>query len=150
VLEVIDTINAYVEANFPKNVRVFIGGSSTQEAAITELIVNAQTISIVISVLMVFIIVTLSYRSFAAGCIAAVPLSIAILCNFAVMGFLGIKLNIGTALIASLAVGIGIDYTIHFIESFKHEYQSDHASGNYFLRRTFNGCGKAIPGILDL
>jgi predicted RND superfamily exporter protein len=144
VLEVIDIINAYIEANFPKNLRVFIGGSATQEAAITELIVNAQTVSIAISVLMVFIIVALSYRSFTAGCIAAVPISTAILCNFAVMGFMGIKLNIGTALIASLAVGIGIDYTIHFIESFKHEYQSGSASGGDFLRRTFNSCGKAI------
>jgi predicted RND superfamily exporter protein len=159
VLEVIDVINAYIAVNFPKNVRVVIGGTATMEAAITDLIVNAQTVSIVISVLMVFIIVALSYRSFIAGFIAAVPLSIAILCNFAVMGFLGIKLNMGTALIASLAVGIGIDYTIHFIESFKHEYQSDHGQsgdrgdhdqsgdcgpGDDFLRRTFNGCGKAI------
>ncbi|MDR1587833.1 MAG: MMPL family transporter [Treponema sp.] len=150
VLEVIDIINAYIGANFPKNVRVLIGGSATQEAAITDLIVNAQTVSIAISVLIVFVIVALSYRSFLAGFIAAVPLAIAILCNFAAMGFLGIKLNIGTALIASLAVGIGIDYTIHFIESFKHEYQSDYNRGgdcgdnSDFLRRTFNGCGKAI------
>ncbi|MDR2629397.1 MAG: MMPL family transporter, partial [Spirochaetaceae bacterium] len=165
VLDVIDIINAYIEANFPGNVRVLVGGTATQEAAITDLIVNAQTVSIAISVLMVFIIVALSYRSFIAGFIAAVPLSIAILCNFAAMGFLGIKLNIGTALIASLAVGIGIDYTIHFIESFKHEYQSDHSQNgdrgdrkqngdrsdhsqssdrSDFLRRTFNSCGKAI------
>jgi predicted RND superfamily exporter protein len=146
-LDVIDVINAYIAANFPKNVRVVIGGAATMEAAITDLIVNAQTVSIAISVLMVFIIVALSYRSFIAGFIAAAPLSIAILCNFAVMGFLGIKLNMGTALIASLAVGIGIDYTIHFIESFKHEYQSDrgdHDPGDDFLRRTFNSCGKAI------
>jgi predicted RND superfamily exporter protein len=144
ILEVIDIINAYVDANFPDHVRVIIGGSATQEAAVTDLIVNSQIISIAISVFMVFLIVSLSYRSIIAGFIAAVPLSIAILCNFAAMGFLGIKLNIGTALIASLAVGIGIDYTIHFIEFFKHEYQIDHREGNDFLRRTFNGCGKAI------
>jgi predicted RND superfamily exporter protein len=30
------------------------------------------------------------------------------------------------------------------IEFFKHEYQTDHTVGNDFLRRTFNGCGKAI------
>jgi predicted RND superfamily exporter protein len=144
ILEVIEVIDAYVKANFPQTVRVLIGGSAIQEAAVTELIVNSQIVSIVISVLMVFIIVALSYRSFIAGFIAAAPLSIAILCNFAAMGFLEIKLNIGTALISSLAVGIGIDYTIHFIESFKHEYQSGHARGNDFLRRTFNGCGKAI------
>jgi predicted RND superfamily exporter protein len=144
VHEVIDTINAYVDANFPRQVRVLIGGGATIEGAVTELIVNAQIISIIIAVLMVFIIVSLSNRSGIAGIIAAVPLIIAILCNFAVMGFLEIKLNIGTALIASLAVGIGIDYTIHFIESFKREYKKEHAQGNDFLRRTFISCGKAI------
>jgi len=138
--EVINTINEYIDANFPKNVRVMIGGGATQEIAVTELIFNSQMISVIISVLMVFIIVAISNRSFMAGIIGAIPLALAILCNFAVMGFLGIKLNLGTALIASLAVGIGIDYTIHFIEFFKREYST---KGD-FLRRTYVGCGKAI------
>ena len=143
--EVIKTINEYIDANFPKNVRVMIGGGATQEIAVTELILNSQLISVFISVLMVFIIVALSNRSLVAGFIGAVPLTLAILCNFAVMGFLGIKLNLGTALIASLAVGIGIDYTIHFIEFFKREYRADaNPSGGDFLRRTYIGCGKAI------
>ncbi|MDR2795783.1 MAG: MMPL family transporter [Spirochaetaceae bacterium] len=144
ILEVVDIINGYIDANFPKNVRTIIGGSATQEAAVTGLIVNAQIVSVVISVIMVLIIVGLSYRSICAGIIAAVPLMIAVLCNFAAMGYLGIKLNIGTALIASVAVGIGIDYTIHFIEFFKHEYQREHTQGGDFLKRTFTGCGKAI------
>jgi predicted RND superfamily exporter protein len=46
----------------------------------------------------------------------------------------------GTALVSSLAVGIGIDYTIHFMEFFKLEYQR----GGDSLPRTFDGCGKAI------
>jgi predicted RND superfamily exporter protein len=138
---VIDDINTYIAANFPGNVRTLMGGGAVQELAITDLIVNAQIISVAVSVLMVFLIVALSNRSAAAGIIAAVPLAIAILSNFAVMGFLGIKLNIGTALIASLSVGIGIDYTIHFIDSFKREYQTGDAD---FLRRAFSSCGKAI------
>ena len=143
--EVIKTINEYIDVNFPKNVRVMIGGSATQEIAVTELILNSQLISVFISVIMVFIIVALSNRSLVAGFIGAVPLTLAILCNFAVMGFIGIKLNLGTALIASLAVGIGIDYTIHFIEFFKREYRMDEdPSRGDFLRRTYLGCGKAI------
>ncbi|MDR2597102.1 MAG: MMPL family transporter, partial [Treponema sp.] len=138
---VIDLINEYIAANFPKNIRVIIGGSITYEMAVTDLIFNSQLISIFISVLIVFLIVAFSNKSMTAGIICAVPLMFAILCNFAVMGFIGIKLNLGTALIASLAVGIGIDYTIHFIEFFKHEYQSGEQD---FLRKTFIGCGKAI------
>jgi predicted RND superfamily exporter protein len=141
---IIDLIKAYIDQNFPKTVRVMIGGGATQEGAVTDLIVNSQIISIVISVLVVFIIIALSNRSFIAGLVAAVPIVLAVLCNFAVMGLLGIKLNIGTALIASLSVGIGIDYTIHFIEFFKHEYTADHNDGSGFLRRTFISCGKSI------
>jgi predicted RND superfamily exporter protein len=139
--EVIDIINNYIAVNFPKNVRVIIGGGVTNEMAITNLIFNSQIISIIISVFIVFLIMTFSNRSLAAGVVGAVPLALAILCNFAVMGFLGIKLNLGTALISSLAVGIGIDYTIHFIEFFRHEYRSGKPD---FLRQTFLGCGKAI------
>jgi predicted RND superfamily exporter protein len=138
---VIDTVNEFIAVNFPKNVRVVIGGGVTYEMAVTDLIFNSQLISIVISVLIVFFIIMFSYKSLVAGIIGAVPLTLAILCNFAVMGFIGIKLSLGTALISSLAVGIGIDYTIHFIEFFKHEYQSGNPA---FLRLTFIGCGKAI------
>jgi predicted RND superfamily exporter protein len=68
------------------------------------------------------------------------PLTIAIMVNFAVMGFMHITINAATALIASLAVGIGIDYTIHFIDAFKREYKD----GGDYLYRTFTGTGKAI------
>jgi predicted RND superfamily exporter protein len=142
--EVVDIIHAYVEAKFPKTVRVTIGGWAVLEGEVTNLIVNSQIISVALSVLIVFIIVAFSNRSLASGLIAAAPIAIAVLCNFAVMGFLGIKLNIGTAIIASLAVGIGIDYTIHFMDFFRREYRRDHRDEWDFLRRTFVSSGKAI------
>jgi predicted RND superfamily exporter protein len=138
---VIARINAYIAANFPKNVRVLAGGGAMAEAAVTDLVVNSSLISICISILIVFIIVAASNKSVVAGIIGAMPLALAILCNFAVMGFVGIKLNIATALMGSLTIGIGIDYTIHFIEFFKREYKTESQD---FLRRTFIGCGKAI------
>jgi len=139
--EVIDVINEYIAVNFPKNVQVKIGGGIIYEMAVTDLIFNSQLISIFISVIIVFLIIAISNKSLSAGVIGSVPLMLVILCNFAVMGFLGIKLSLGTALISSLAVGIGIDYTIHFIEFFKNEYQSGKQD---YLHLTFVGCGKAI------
>jgi predicted RND superfamily exporter protein len=137
---VINVVNEYVAANFPENVRVLVGGGAIQEGAVVSLVVDSQIISILISVLIVLVIVAFSYKSLAAGLIAALPLTIAIIGNFAVMGFAHITINVATALIASLAVGIGIDYTIHFIDAFKREY----AAGGDYLYRTFAGAGKAI------
>jgi predicted RND superfamily exporter protein len=148
-LTVIKKINAYIDANFPRNISVMIGGGATLEGAVTELIISSQIISIVISVLIVFLIIALSYKSLAAGFIGALPLAIAILCNFAVMGFMGIKLSMGTALVAGLAFSIGTDYAIHFIDAFKREYRAgspnnDNSFTDNCLRRTFLGCGRAI------
>jgi predicted RND superfamily exporter protein len=145
---VIEAVNAYASANFPANVRVISGGSAVVLGEVTDSLMQSQIISILISVLIVIVILAVSNRSIAAGLLGAVPISMAILCNFGVMGLLGITLNMGTALVASLAVGIGIDYTIHFMEFFKMEYQASggvaNAPDDAFLRRTFSGCGKAI------
>ncbi|MDR0313751.1 MAG: MMPL family transporter [Treponema sp.] len=139
--DVIDIINEFISVNFPENVDIMIGGGVTQEIAITDLILNSQIISIFISVLMIFLIVAISQKSLIAGVISAVPLILAVLFNFTVMAIFGIKLNLGTALIASLTVCIGIDDAIHFIEFYKREFKS---GGQDPLRRTYIACGKAI------
>ncbi|MDR2258808.1 MAG: MMPL family transporter [Treponema sp.] len=141
----------YIAAHFPSNVRTTIGGVTMVEASLNNLVVQSQLTSVIISIIMVFIIIAVSNRSLAAGCIGIAPLSISILINFAVMGFAGIKLNIGTSMVASVSVGIGIDYTIHCLEAFKREYRMAGGRAGIlaggmekFLYRTFATSGKAI------
>jgi predicted RND superfamily exporter protein len=133
----------YIEANTPPGVNVKVGGVAMVEASLNDLVVQSQLISVIVSLSLVFIIIAVSNRSFTAGVIGIAPLSISILINFAVMGFAGIKLNIGTAMVASLSVGIGIDYTIHFLEAYKREYLAAGGKGD-FLRRAYATAGKAI------
>jgi predicted RND superfamily exporter protein len=141
--QIIVEINNYVKANFPTNVRVIVGGSALVEGSINQLVVQSQLVSVLTSLLMVFLIVSISNKSALAGLISIVPLSISILINFAVMGFLGIKLNIGTSMVAAVSVGIGIDYIIHYLEAYKREYRLSGGTGD-FIRRTFDTSGKAI------
>jgi predicted RND superfamily exporter protein len=136
-------IHDYIEANFPGNVRTLVGGSSLIEGSINSQIVNSQLLSVFISILVVFLIIAVSNKSVIAGLIGSLPLSLSILINFSVMGFTGIKLNLGTAMVASLTIGIGIDYTIHFIEAYKREYIAAGGRGE-FLRTAFAVSGKAI------
>jgi predicted RND superfamily exporter protein len=89
-------IERYVAANFPADVKVTIGGTTMVERSLNNLVVQSQLISMFFSIICVFIIVALSNKSLAAGCIGIAPLSISVLINFAVMGFAGIKLNLGT------------------------------------------------------
>jgi len=136
-------IEKYVAANFPPDVNVTIGGTTMVEKSLNSLVVQSQLVSVIFSIICVFIIITLSNKSLAAGCIGIAPLSISVLINFAVMGFAGIKLNLGTSMVASVSVGVGIDYTIHCLEAYKREYRASNGEGN-FLWRTFISSGKAI------
>jgi predicted RND superfamily exporter protein len=140
---IIDAIGRYLAANVPPGVDVTIGGATIVEGSLNSLIVQSQVVSVLISILCVFIIMAVSNRSLIAGIIGIAPLSISILVNFAVMGLAGIKLNLGTSMVASVSVGIGIDYSIHFIEAFKREYRQYGGGGN-FLWHSFNSSGKAI------
>jgi len=141
--EIIDAVDYYLEAKVPSGVDVTIGGATLVEGSLNNLIVQSQVVSVLISILCVFLILAFSNRSLTAGIIGIAPLSISILVNFAVMGLAGIKLNLGTSMVASVSVGIGIDYTIHFIEAFKREYRQYGGGGN-FLWHSFNSSGKAI------
>jgi uncharacterized protein len=141
--EAINDIRNYIEDNFPKAVKTIVGGSALVESSLNRLVVESQIISVLISILTVFLIITFSNRSLIAGLVGITPLSICILVNFAVMGFAGIKLNIGTSMVASVSVGIGIDYTIHYMEAYKREYMASGGKGD-FLFNTFTSSGKAI------
>jgi predicted RND superfamily exporter protein len=46
-------------------------------------------------------------------------------------------------MVASVSVGVGIDYTIHCLEAYKREFRAS-AGGGDFLRRTFISSGRAI------
>jgi len=139
----VDKIRGYIKDNFPGNINIIIGGSALVEASLNELVVESQIISVIFSVILVFLLVSLFNRSFMAGLVGIAPLCICILINFAVMGFAGIKLNIGTSMMASLCVGIGIDYAIHYIEAYKREYKAAGRKGDFILK-TFTASGRAI------
>ena len=116
--EIMEDAEQYARANFPPDMKIWTSGLAKAKFAVTNLIVSTQIHSIILSLILVFIIVTIQFRSLLVGLISIIPLSFSILINFGVMGLFGIKLDIGTAIVASVAIGIGIDYTIHFLSGY--------------------------------
>ncbi len=118
---IIAGVHDYVDRYFPDGYTVETTGSALVKNALTDLLIDAQTRSILISLTLVFIIVAINFRSLIAGFFGIIPMGFAIIINFAVMGFFGIKLDISTAMVASVAIGIGIDYTIHFMSNYHYQ-----------------------------
>jgi len=65
--------------------------------------------------LAVFFMLVLIFRSLYRGLMGMIPLVFTVLFNFGVMGFFGVHLDIGTALVSSIVIGIGVDYSIHYL-----------------------------------
>lgn len=99
--------------------------------------------SLVLSVLLIFICMLFMLRSFKLALMGMIPLAFTIFFIFGFMGFTGVPLNIATILIASITVGAGIDYSIHFVTAYKRLIKQDYSIENA-IKETLATSGKAI------
>ena len=121
IKEIITEAQDYAKTNFPAGYTLVPTGNGEMEVSMTDMVISSQITSILFSIFMVFLIIAISFKSPVAGLLGAVPLAFTIILNFMTMGFTGIQLDLVTSIIASVAIGVGIDYTIHFMESYKAE-----------------------------
>ena len=103
--------------------------------------------NIVIGLLFAFLLIGISmavlFKSIKMGLISLVPNMFPILLTAGYIGFAGIDLNMSTAIVFTIAFGIAVDDTIHFLSRYRQEM--GHGRTNLFaLRRTFISTGKAI------
>jgi predicted RND superfamily exporter protein len=108
-----------------------------------ENILKSQILSLSIALVLVLLLLSFQFRSLVGGLISIVPIVLTILVNFTLMGFLRIPLDAATVMIGSVAVGIGIDYTIHFTSRFRYEFEKS-KSERQALDKTLETTGKAI------
>ena len=94
-----------------------------------QMIVSGQMRSIAVSVAIVLVLVTLIMRSLVYGLLSKLPLCMAICINFGVMGMLNIPLDAATAIAACVAIGIGIDYGLHYLNRYRLHRQAGHGHG---------------------
>ena len=141
--DIIAAAKNFAAEHFPEGYTIEATGAGEMEYTMTKMIVSSQVQSLLISLISVFLIITIAFGSGWAGLVGAVPLALAILLNYMVMGFAGINLDLVTSIIASVAVGVGIDYTIHFLTTYKEERaKSDNLE--IVTRETFRKSGHGI------
>ena len=121
----------------------FVGGISDVFSDLSVKMVGGQFLSLGFALVAVTLLLMLLFRSFQAGMIAAIPLCLSMVILFGLMGFLNIELNMATALLSSIMIGVGIDYTIHYLW----RYRGERAAGLSYSRaaqRTLLTTGRGI------
>lgn len=99
--------------------------------------------SFLAALLLVTAVVVLVLRSISAGLVAMLPNIFPAAVLFGAMGWLQIPVDIGSMMTASVALGIAIDGTLHFLIWFRRE-TSQGVSPREAVARTYRHCGTAM------
>lgn len=134
---------AILEEELPAGFEARIAGTLASNAALTEVVVRGKLVNIGQIALVTFLVSGALLRSILGGVLVVVPLLLAVAADFGIMGAFAVPLDIVTAPVTALAVGIGADYAAYFLFRLREEAA---ARGDFAeaLRATYQTSGKAI------
>jgi predicted RND superfamily exporter protein len=118
-------ITAHAAAEMDKSLHVEVTGLGVVIAASSDLLTRGQVKSLSISLVLIFLVMVALFVSSKVGLIAILPNIFPILVNFGLMGLFGIPLSVATSLIASVAIGLAVDDTIHYLVRYNSEFKKD-------------------------
>jgi len=104
--------------------KVTVGGYAVIMADFARLIIMGQIYSLSLAVIAIFVLLALIFKSVKGGLIGSIPLVASVIILFGFMGFAGIAIDAATALISSIMIGVGVDFTIQYIWCFKQQIRS--------------------------
>ncbi len=121
IAEVVDRIREWAEQHpgmpaEPTGSIILLNGT-------TDDVVWGQVESVSIALAVIFVVMSLLFLSAKVGFIAMLPNIVPVMFFFGILGWSSIMLNIGTSIIAAIALGIAVDNTIHYMVRFNRELQ---------------------------
>lgn len=138
-----DYMEQFIKENSTATCTIQMTGMPFIDVTMDQRLLYSQLGSLAIALVFVIIIVGAILRSFISGIYAAIPIISAIVILFGIMGYTGIPLNLVTVLVASIAMGMGIDYSIHVIAHFNDSIKKGSSIAKA-LKATIGISGKAI------
>jgi predicted RND superfamily exporter protein len=100
----------------PYGIHLGFAGDVAVSQALIGGVVTTQLESLALSLLGIFAVTAGLSRSLRRGLLCVVPAALAVLLDFAVLGWLGIPLGVATSMFAGMTLGVGVDYAIHLLD----------------------------------
>lgn len=102
----------------PAGIRLGFAGDVAVSQALIGGVVATQVGSLAFSLLGILAVTAGLTRSVRWGLLCVVPAGLAVLLDFAAMGWLGIPLGVATSMFAGMALGVGVDSSLHLLARF--------------------------------
>ncbi len=107
---------------------------------IARLVIRSQVISLAVAFGLVTVMLAVAYRRVRETLISLVPIILTVATLLGFLALSGIQLNLLTAVLSSIVIGVGIDYAIHFVAGLDLE----RASGPGYAFRAIGSVGRPI------
>ena len=120
-----------------------LSGTAVIYSRLDSALASSQLWSLLAAVAFMFLCNLLLVRSLSGALIGLVPITFTLFTLFGVMGAAGIPLDVATVLLGSISMGMGIDYTVHFLSRYRHELGRS-PDNRAALLATLNTTGKAV------
>ena len=116
--ELVGKIEEFAAGVFPPPFAVHATGTRVALDRTADDLANGQVGSLIAAMTIVFAVLTLQFLSPRFGLVAMGPNLVPIVVFFGLLGWTGTPLGMATAMIASVALGIGVDEAVHLLASF--------------------------------
>jgi predicted RND superfamily exporter protein len=120
-----EMIMAHLRDNFPSDFDVQVTGFGIVVSQSSQILTQGQGKSLSFTLVLIFGIMFLLFLSIKVGLIAILANGFPIVVNFGLMGWLGMELSVATSLVASIAVGLAVDDTIHYLVRYNREFKKN-------------------------
>lgn len=114
----LDDVLPYARSILPDEIQIEASGFGELMVSTKNEVIFGQATSLIISLFGVIVLLSIMFKSLKLGILGATPLALTVYLNFSIMPLIGMELDVGTALVAAIAIGVGVDYAIHFISRF--------------------------------
>lgn len=124
ISDLVRRIETYAQTRFRRGLQVRVTGTIVLLNRSADALARGQVAGLGQVMFVLLVLMSLLFLSLRAGLLSLAPNILPIIILFGVMGWLGIDLNISTAMIAVIAIGIAIDDTIHYLSAFNKEIRA--------------------------
>ena len=107
---------------------------------IARLVLRAQVVSLVVAFGLVALMLGGAYRRLRQTFVSLVPILLTVLTLLGFIAASGIQLNLLTAVVSSIVIGVGIDYAIHFVAAIEYARRD----GDGYVLRAIDRAGRPI------
>lgn len=117
-----EDLNKEIEKVFPADrYNISVTGKALVFQKGTHYLVNNLILSLSLAILLIAVIMAWMFRSFKMIIISLIPNLLPLIITAGVMGFVGVPIKPSTILVFSIAFGISVDDTIHFLAKYRQE-----------------------------